>query len=79
MLPLLRHSGGEKSFTFTAAVVSLAVVLAKVLLSGLSFKGVSAGTIDGGTIAAVLTPTLGAYVLRRNGATPATPTGAGQA
>ncbi len=44
------------------ALGSVAVVLVKVVLNGGSAFGVSFGTIDAGVIAAILTPTVGAFV-----------------
>lgn len=65
MLPMLKNSRGEPSFTMTASVLSLTTVLVKVILSGAVINGHQLGTIDAGVIAALLTPTLGAYVVRR--------------
>lgn len=62
----IRNEHGKPSFTLTAAVVTLIVVLVKTLLGGVSFAGIVFGApLDAGTIAALLTPTLGAYVVRR--------------
>lgn len=53
----------------TVAIVSLVVVLGKVLFSGvvltLAGQSVTFGTIDAMSIAAILTPTLSAYVARK--------------
>lgn len=54
----------------TVAIVATMVILGKVLLAGVTIaigsKSFSCGSVDGGTIAAVLTPTLGAFVMRKN-------------
>jgi hypothetical protein len=65
MLPLLKNVKGEPSFTLTASVLSLTTVLVKVVLSGAVVAGQNLGTVDAGVIAALLTPTLGAYVIRK--------------
>lgn len=65
-LPLFHNTADERSFTLTASVLTLAVVLSKVLLAGVSVRGFTAGPApDAAVIAALLTPTLGAYVVRR--------------
>ena len=54
------------SWTLVFAGATLAVVLAKVAVAGVVVAGVHLGTMpDGGAIAALLAPTLGAYVARR--------------
>jgi hypothetical protein len=64
----LSNTDGKKDAILTLAVVSVAVVLAKVLLAGVVIKSVNLGTPPGAdVIAALLTPTLGAYVARRWG------------
>jgi hypothetical protein len=62
----------------TLATYSTLTVLAKLLLNGVSMKlGSSSwtfGVVDAGLIGAVLTPTLGAYVIRKMKDSPANPT-----
>ena len=41
------------------------VVLIKFMMAGVTIFGFSAGEVDASMIAAILTPTLGAYVARR--------------
>ncbi len=66
-LPLFTHTGGARSFTLTASVLALAVVLAKVLLAGCVVGPVLIGPApDASVIAALLTPTFTAYVARRS-------------
>lgn len=65
----IRNSEGKKDAVLTMALLGFIVVLVKVLAHDASFvldgKTVSFGTIDAGSIAAILGPTLGAYVSRR--------------
>ena len=66
----IRNTAGKKDAVLTMAWAGFMVVLAKVLLSGLVIeiadaKTITLGTIDGSVIAAILTPTLGAYIARR--------------
>lgn len=61
----LSNSDGKPDAVLTMSVVTLGVVLFKFLLSEMSFGPIVFGQIDGGTIAALLTPTLGAYCARR--------------
>lgn len=57
---------GERSFTMTAAAMTLAVVLLKTLLTGITIASFGdLGGMDAGLAAALLTPTLGAYVARK--------------
>jgi hypothetical protein len=49
----------------TLAVYSLGVILLKFLGSEMSFGPVTFGNLDGAVVAAILTPTLGAYCARR--------------
>lgn len=69
MFWMLKNASGRKDAVLTMAVAGFAVVLVKVLLVGVTLslggKEIGFGTIDGPTIAAILTPTLGAYVARR--------------
>ena len=63
----MKNTDGKRDAVLTMAFVAFVVVIVKVLLSGVVIKkfDVSFGTIDAVTIAACLTPTLGAYVSRR--------------
>lgn len=61
----LKNSQGNEDSMLTLGVVSLAVVLLKFFLSEMSFGPVVFGNLDGAVVAAILTPTLGAYVARR--------------
>jgi hypothetical protein len=66
---MLANSDGKKDGVLTMAVWCIVVILAKLLLAGITFKfngkDVNLGGVDAGVIAALLTPTLGAYVARR--------------
>lgn len=59
------NTKGKQDAMLTLSVASLAVILLKFFLSEMSFGPVVFGQLDGGVIAAILTPTLGAYVARR--------------
>lgn len=61
----MNNSQGKPDAMLTLGVVSLAVVLFKFFVSEMSFGHVVFGQLDGMVIAAILTPTLGAYVARR--------------
>lgn len=61
----LKNSDGKEDSMLTLGVVSLGVVLMKFFLSDMSFGPVVFGQLDGMVVAAILTPTLGAYVARR--------------
>ena len=61
----IKKSDGTPDASLTIAMVTMAVVLIKVLLAGAAIGPFSFGSIDAGVIAALLTPTLGAYVARR--------------
>lgn len=62
----LKYPGTQKYDTMlTLAVYSLAAILLKFLGSEMSFGPVTFGNLDGAVVAAILTPTLGAYVARR--------------
>lgn len=56
---------GKTDTMLTLGVYSLAIVLLKFLGSEMSFGPVTFGNLDGAVVAAILTPTLGAYVARR--------------
>lgn len=66
----IKNTSGKPDAMLTFAVAGLGVVLTKFLMTGISltFGGhpMDFGTIDGTSIAAILTPTLGAYVARRH-------------
>lgn len=65
----MKNSNGKRDFVMTMTFVGFCVVLLKVLFSGSSITvggfSYDFGSIDSGIIAAILTPTLGAYVARR--------------
>lgn len=67
---ILKNTDGKPDAVFTMAVWAVTIVLFKVLFAGMSItvgeRVLTAGIIDAGVIAAVLTPTLGAYVVRRH-------------
>lgn len=68
-LPMFVREDGRPSFTLTACVTTLAVVLLKVLFGGSTVKSgdvnIVFSGIDAGMVAALLAPTLGSYVWRR--------------
>jgi len=65
----IKNTDGRKDAVLTMALIGFLVVCLKVLLGGFSIvlvgKTISVGEIDASTVAAILTPTLGAYVSRR--------------
>ncbi len=61
----MKNSDQKPDAMLTLGVISLAVVLLKFFLSEMSFGRVIFGNLDGMVVAAILTPTLGAYVARR--------------
>lgn len=65
----VKNSDGKPDAVLTFSLLAFLVVLVKFLIAGvvLDLNGVnySFGTIDASVIAALLTPTLGAYVGRR--------------
>lgn len=62
----IKHPRSGKADTMlTLAVVSVLAVLGKFLLNGVAIGSVTLGTVDAGLVAAMLTPTLGAYVARK--------------
>ena len=61
----IRNTDGKRDAVLTMTLMGFIVVLFKFLFAGVTVMGFSAGTIDASMIAAVLTPTLGAYVARR--------------
>jgi len=66
----IKNTSGQPDAMLTFSAIAFAVVIAKMLFSGeaLTIKGhdVNFGTADAAAIAALLTPTLGAYVARRH-------------
>lgn len=50
----------------TLAVMSTVVVLLKFIFSGVEVAGVKIGPLDAGVVASLLTPTIGAYAIRRH-------------
>lgn len=65
---MLKNAKGSPDAMLTVAVITLGVVLVKMLAAGLVVGSVTIGPApDALSIGALLTPTLGAYVARRNG------------
>lgn len=62
---MLRNSRGARDALLTFAAGAVAVSFAKVLTNGAAIGPVVFGTIDSGLVAALLAPTLGAYVAKR--------------
>lgn len=56
---------GKADTMLTLAMYSLGIILLKFLFSEMSFGPVTFGNLDGSVVAAILAPTLGAYVARR--------------
>lgn len=65
----IRNTDGKGDAVLTMTLWCLVVILVKLVFSGFSLTvgtwTVGAGNIDAGIIAALLSPTLGAYVARR--------------
>lgn len=61
----MKNSEDKPDSMLTLGAVSLAVVLIKFFLSDMTIGPVVFGQLDGMVIAAILAPTLGAYVARR--------------
>jgi len=65
----IKNTDGAPDAVLTMALIGFLTVIIKVLGSGATFTVlgniVTVGTIDASTIAAILTPTLTAYVSRR--------------
>lgn len=59
------NSKGNPDSMLTLGVISLGVVLVKFFLSEMTIGPLVFGQLDGMVVAAILTPTLGAYVARR--------------
>lgn len=66
----LKNSKGKRDAMLTISMIGFIVVILKVLLNGSTVQvgsfQYSFGLIDAGMIAAILTPTLGAYVARKH-------------
>lgn len=69
MMRWMKNTDGKRDAVLTMTFIGFLVVIFKVLLSGaaiaLGEKTFTFGEIDAGIVAALLTPTLGAYVARR--------------
>lgn len=61
----IKNTDGKPDAVLTMTLIGFMVVILKVLLAGAAIGAFNAGAIDSGVIAAILTPTLGAYVARR--------------
>ena len=65
----IRNTDGKADAVLTMTLWCLVVILMKLVFSGFTLTvgtwNVGAGSIDGGMVAALLSPTLGAYVARR--------------
>jgi hypothetical protein len=61
----MKKSDDKHDTMLTLSTVSLVVVLIKFFLSDMSIGPITFGQLDGMVIAAILTPTIGAYVARR--------------
>lgn len=61
----LKNTSGNEDAILTLSVVTLGVVLLKFFLSEMSFGSIVFGQLDGAVIAALLTPTIGGYCIRR--------------
>lgn len=61
----IKNSDGKEDSMLTLGCISLGVVLLKFFLSEMSFGPIVFGQLDGMVVAAILTPTIGAYVARR--------------
>lgn len=61
----IKNTNGKKDAVLTMSLIGFITVTLKVLLSNVTCCDIYFGTIDSATITAILTPTLGAYVIRR--------------
>ena len=61
----IKNTQGKPDSMLTLGIVSLSVVLLKFFLSDMSYGPMVFGQLDGAVVAAILTPTLGAYIARR--------------
>lgn len=66
----IKNTEGKKDAVLTMTLMGFIVILLKVALSGVTVtlleSSFSFGSVDALVVAAVLTPTLGAYVARRH-------------
>ena len=67
----IKNTAGKEDAVLTMSFFAFVGVMVKFLFSGVSVSlsaghSFSFGTVDAGVIAAILTPTLGAYVARRH-------------
>ena len=62
---MVRNSEGKRDAVLTMTLMGFVVVLVKFIMAGVTVAGFSAGEVDASMIAAILTPTIGAYVARR--------------
>lgn len=69
----MRNTAGKDDAMFTFSFIAFVVVVAKFLLANVSITvathSYNFGSVDAASIAALLTPTLGAYVARRHSET----------
>lgn len=65
----MKDSDGKKSFTVTISIITFVVVMFKVLVGGTAFNvgnvSIAFGNIGSDEIAALLGPTLFAYIARK--------------
>lgn len=65
----LKNTDGKRDAVLTMTLLGFLSIIGKVLAAGMvihtATREITVGGIDGATIAAILTPTLGAYVARR--------------
>jgi hypothetical protein len=65
----LKNSNGKPSATLTFSTIAFFIVMIKVMLTDVAFttgdKTLNFGTMDAGLALTLLTPTLGAYIIRR--------------
>lgn len=66
----IKNTSGKEDAMLTIAVIGFAIVVLKLLLAGnsimVSGNAYNFGALSAAEIAAILTPTLGAYVTRRH-------------
>lgn len=66
----IKNTSGKEDAMLTLAVIGFVIVVAKLLLAGnsimISGDVYNFGALSAAEIAAILTPTLGAYVTRRH-------------
>ncbi len=71
MILWIKNTDGKEDAVLTMAFVAFMVIILKVIFGGVEFStgenfSMNFGVVDAGVIAALLTPTLGAYVARRH-------------